>query len=556
MAEERDNGRAFRGSDTTRASVGIYQQDSSTGAGDVDTFESPYKFVDRVGVVGVDVDLALGGGGGFSVALKASLPRRQAGLETRYREDDWVDIVFTREGEPSHVLRGMIDVPAAVSGTNAKTTVVSGRTFRKPLEITPIFYDPWSDGEVEGGAVTRIFDIHRAFLGPPDVVLDALIFGFLADLGARGRANWTLPSGMVSRAATPALWSKIASPSAGTLSAPTLKIPARVGLRPDDPLVGPIVLSNPETIEELTQRFGRGAAARELLKTSQRFVHPLAYVKDFSNDPERGGVINPLTLNPYNQYVWSLAQEWSDAPICELFTDLVDGSGALLDPDGTSRATSTPGETRMAVVFRDRPFPTTSRAGESIDQGPWSRLPTAVVDWRDIGDGRALARSGAERFNAFLLAPKLFQELIGVAHQLNRPLWDPDDIVVHGLRKMDVTANYTSTSVPNALGIANTYRERLRDIHCLNHEFFSGSLPLIRCRPDIRPGMKLVVTNYHGQGGIACFYIEAVSHRWRYKAGGQTTLGVTRGVIGGDDALYQAILDAQKRYDLPAPRVV
>ena len=162
--------------------------------------------------------------------------------------------------------------------------------------------------------------------------------------------------------------------------------------------------------------------------------------------PARGG-----------ESLWAILQRWNDGPTTDMYTDLVGSDGKYL---GEGQET-TPKDTRMSFILRDKPFPTTTR--RSVDTGEKARLspsedghsqtidttgywfdekigkdgggylPVFNVQWNDIKE-RNVTRTDVARKNAFFSAPVLTQNLTGLLIDLQTPLWDTDDIQKNGLR--------------------------------------------------------------------------------------------------------------------------
>lgn len=475
-------------------------------------------------LVGVDTEKTLGQPSGHWTLMIKS----RDDFLSREVDDDWVDVSLQRYDTPYHVMRGPVDDcfldEDASGGPTVQTYILTGRDHGKVFEETPIHYDFYTDGEIEGAAALEVLQRDDAIFGAPDKATTAILFGFISDLAEgdtaqpsgtigptgttpRGRANWQLPTGMP-------LWQ------------PPYSNVRSVNLSPQ-------------------------ALLRSSNFNYRNFIQNCAiFQRGYSDDPARNGVINYNTLHPYGRGVWDLAIEWSDPSICEMYVDLIGRNATYL---GNQQA-STPASTGMAVIFRDRPFPTRSRrAGgveEAILEGPYfQHISQFKVAQRDIVRRRP-GKVGAERRNAFYASPQLIQELSPFFVKLQLPLWDTEDIRRHGLRKMDIITRYFSLLQANeqsVLGLAERYRERVRDFHCLNGHLRSGSFTLAHGRPDIRVGGRLLVMGDHDRV-LESYYIESVRHSWRLLQGIKTTLGLTRGWIGDDKSLADALNNAISRY--------
>lgn len=241
--------------------------------------------------------------------------------------------------------------------------------------------------------------------------------------------------------------------------------------------------------------------------------------------------------------LWQLGKEWSDPLFNELFTDI--------RRSGTSFDQMRPGEellpddAQMTVVFRERPFP-------NLDEGrnsPWFKLPTFEIARQDIVSD-TIGRGGAERYNAFFVAPQLTQELLDSGGiDLAEPLWNPAEISRHGLRRFDVSSKYSSANA-NLLTISRNQRERIKDWYCLNPYLLTGSIQLGLGRPDIRIGSRLLIPST-GKEPRETYYVEQVTHDWVFGRGTRTSLGVTRGFRGTDDELLNQLTEVAASYITP-----
>jgi hypothetical protein len=255
----------------------------------------------------------------------------------------------------------------------------------------------------------------------------------------------------------------------------------------------------------------------------------------FSNDPPRIG-INPNYLMPQGT-VWEMAQEWSDPMFHELFVD-------TLPPFPEVNLANEFGldDTLFTVVFRDRPFP-------SIEDGPndetgqdsaWFSLPMHIIPRQAVANAE-VGRAGMERFNAFFVAPQIAQEAVGAgAIDLYAPLWSPDDILRHGLRRFDVKSKYTSPKA-ELLTLSSRLRTRVRDWYCINPYLLSGTIALGIGMPNIHIGNRIRIPGTQGPDFDETYYVESVSNRWQFGPGMRTEMGVTRGWIGTDDSYLDAL---------------
>jgi len=397
-------------------------------------------------------------------------------------DDDWCDIVFKKFNRQWHLVRGLVkDI--------RRSRIVSGATSRSFV--------------ISGRGWSHIFEMTPIWFdrfttenlagsaayrvlptanigGTVAQVVRAFLDGFLQELNNLGRFNWKMP---------------------------------------DMPGIIP----------------GSGFLENVSIDTSH-----------FKNDPARIAV-TPSFMQPSGN-AWELAQQWSDPFFCELFPSLKyqtspfdsEHSPAV---DGVGPEAS-PLQTEMAVILRDRPFPTTADDGEA-----WSKLPLFVVPRQSIA-GDEVGRGGNERYNAYFLGPQMTQEMIGThVVELCRPIWYVNDIKRHGLRRFDISTNYLAEE-GKSLFLADTLRERLMNWYCLNPYFYNGQLTLTHGRPDIHEGSRVRIPgNIPEEDEI--YYVEGVSHEWAFGRGIRTALTVTRGWRGTEASLMTMIHKLSTYYESP-----
>ena len=523
----------FQGSETSRAEVIVYSFGDEPGLGgfglEKAVFDGPGKSGAPV-LVHVETEKSLGvAAGSFTFDVKADALGREAvaSLST----NDWVDISYTKHSRKTHKMRGQIEAiqksSTVVNGATVEVLRVSGRDFGRIFDITPIWFDIITDGDNAPGALARILDIHAAFFGDPATTVEAFLSGFLKELRGVGRSNWELPPLM----------------------------PSMIGATVD-PLTG--------------QPFGG------------YFIDNASFFdRDFLNYPYRIQPIGPGVFPSTDQRLWPFAMEWADLSLCECYTELLETyagavnvspteeespkfgiNGDILDyPDPMNDPEASRdlpiSRTIMSVIFRDRPFPTFSRVGadgvrvEDVMDGPWfKRLKTYEVS-RQQCTQIVTARNDIERKNAFYAAPRLFHEITGGFFDYNGPLWSPGDMQRHGFRRHDVTFDYLD---PNGdiLNLSFLYKQRLRDFHCMNHLFYSGTIGLGHGRPDMRVGQKLRITD-GSPSTQETYYIEQVKDAWSLGPGVRTMLGVSRGFTGSDELLVDTLSQIVAKYRRPAP---
>lgn len=491
----------FQGSETSRAEVIVYTSadepilmQSQSG---VLRFEGRSHIDASPSLINVQTHKELcGSAGTFAFEIKS---RSDIDFRALISDDDWVDIVYSRHGKNFHVMRGLVDDvrqnQTIVNGATSTTYRIAGRDFQKIFEVTPIWFDRISDGDVEGAAATRIWARNNGFFaGDVKTTVENFLFGFLEELEGKGRANWALP-----------------------VSIP----PPGVSINRLIESQGGVTLTGP----------------------GERFRNNVFYFDEqFTNQPSRSSSINPVQFEPRGAYVWPLAVEWSDPELVELYTDLLfTKSGASVRYSLEDEAVETH-QTFMSVILRDRPFLTLETS-----PSPWFALPLFIVPRQSIIQSE-VGRGGVERRNAFFVAPKLLQELSAGYLDLQVPLVSRDDILRHGFRRYDIRTNYTALATQSPiLTTSREYRDRVRDFHCLNHLFLNGIIALGHGRPDIRIGGRFRIPG-ESEDRDETYYVETVDHSWTLEQGVRSVFGVTRGWIGSDVSLINALGEVSGRY--------
>lgn len=256
--------------------------------------------------------------------------------------------------------------------------------------------------------------------------------------------------------------------------------------------------------------------------------------------PERTAISTNFMMPDGN--CWTMAREWSDPQFCEMWGDQLPENPT----DQTDLAELSIDQSRMVVMLRDRPF-VLSDAG--LDS-PWFKLPMYVVPLQQLRL-EDTGRSGLERYNAFFVSPQVMQNALGnAALDLVAPLWDTEDMKAHGLRRYDVNTNYISKDEP--LGLSEGLRRRVRDWYCLNPYFYNGGLTIMPGRPDIKVGSRVRIPGKSGgEDDQRTYYAETVTNSYQFGQGTSTQVGVTRGWIGSDASLVDALGRMVSRYDVP-----
>lgn len=429
--------------------------------------------------------------GNFTLMAKTARPTRDYyDLFDQIVDDDWVDIVFKRHGRQWHVMRGLVDEvrqSEKVSGNGATSVsfTITGRDFGKIWEQTPIWFSPQALENVHGHVAARVFT-SKPDQENSNVAGDSLVLN---------------------------------SPAAAVRGY----------------LFG--------FLEEL-EGFGRANwnPPRSVPNiTNESFVESLFLnLAGFSDLPRRTGI--DLSFIMAGGTLWDLAKEWSDPLFTELFVDLfVQGSQALQGVEVPIE------DTTMTVVFRDKPFPISvwseNWTGPNGKDSYWFSLPEFIIP-REAIVSKDVGRTGMERYNAFFVNSPLYQETLGGnAIDIVAPLWSKSDILYHGLRRFDVSSKYgiPGDDEKKLLNLVEEQREIIRDWYVMNPYLRNGTIELGIGMPDIRVGSRARIPGAKSEEQDESYYIETVSHNWAFGAGTKTSLGVTRGWRGTDDAYLDAL---------------
>ncbi len=548
-----------------------------------------------------------GNPGTFTFAFKSRNGKLWADI---IADDDWVDISFTRSttrdsgiagNKVFHVMRGLIDTitrqhVVGQGGATEDVYIVSGRDFTKIYVQTPVWFDRFVDKDYIGAAATRIIEAHEALLGAPDKTVGAFLNGFLSTQELYGRSSWTLP------------------PSMGVTKSEAFTLSAMIfGQAPD--AVPQIEL--PPGVTPSGQQLSAATGPQRIVlsgsppdATVDAFSDQVLYfTDDFEGEPTRAGAINPGSFSPGSQNVWEIATNFSDPALCELYCELLvsdDGGKTYRYPRDDEETVPPPRPgynplggkqakvTRMAVIMRDRPFPSILQL-KGLSTGEYvpyyldnvsslvvsktkNKQPLPILGSSDRSDFPPFARittygirpgetqqlnvskDGRLRKNAFFASPSLFQKLVEMTPELQVPLLQRESVSQHGLRRMDVVTNYVGlkNNIIDAFDMATNYRQIIRDHYCLSHLFYNGRCSLAVGRPDIRVGSNVILTGEQGtksppyQGALANgfhFYVEGVSHTWALERGTQTNLQVTRGYEGNLQNYTAALRAEVAKYD-------
>ncbi|UCF48581.1 MAG: hypothetical protein JSU89_15680 [Myxococcales bacterium] len=486
----------FQGTETSGAEITVYSVGDDPivfGSSGALPIVGRYRQDADHALVACNTQKIMGQAGQFSFTVKPARGVTDTLFE-RIVDDDWVDIVFRRHGRVWHTMRGTVDNVSrqrTVGGAGATqiSYTITGRDHQKQFELTPLWFNKFTHENLAGSASYRVYSIAPTLGGDPAETVQAFLISWMQELEGIGRANWPMPDTL------------------------------------------------PNTLGNFIEDIQRG------------FV-----LDGFSGVPSRVS-INPNFMEP-NGTLWSLAQEWGDPGFCELWCDLGKNSAQL----GAGEE-CTLDESTLSVFFRDRPFPLSRAVVDENNQTPtglglgrdsaWFSLPLHVVPRQQV-IADTVQRSGTERLNAFFVSPQLTQEFCRLGrNDLLQPLWSSRDIYRHGLRRYDIMTHYKHPQA-KLLTISAIQRHMARDWYAINPYLMNGTINLAVGRPEIRVGTRVRIPGDAGETTLdETYYVEGVSNDWVFGQGIRTGLNVTRGWIGDDDSLMDAVETLVDEYAQP-----
>jgi len=489
----------FQGSETSWAEVFIYSNGgdpillASKGSRNLN---GRYRTDKSHTLISVSTNKPIGGCGSFAITVKPS----RAGSDTlldQICDDDWVDIVFHRHGREWHTMRGIVGDVRRVrvvgsSGATSWAYQIPGFCFQRVFEMTPLWFNRFSRTveNVVGEPAIQVFNSIPNVGGDPAATVKGFLIGWFKKLASYGRANWVLPKSM----------------------------PGTLGTFFDD----------------ISQGWNQ---------------------LQFSGIPNRIS-IDPNFMNPQGN-LWEQAMSWADPAFLELFCD-------LKPPPEVKEDSEIPlGKGVMSINFRDKPFVLGDLLADSSGKAPdpalgvglqslWYKLPLHVIPRQQIVQDD-VGRSGSERINAFFVSPQVTQQLIKAGPiDMAAPLWNIEDIRIHGLRRYDIVSRYSMKNPGDLFTLTSLQRGMVRDWYALNPYFLNGSISLGIGRPEIRVGSRVRIPGDNRETSQdETYYVENVGHTWTFGPGLKTTLGVTRGWKGDDNSLLHAVNDQASRYSKP-----
>lgn len=470
----------FRGSYTANPELRIYPQRIGEDAIILKSSIAPSQFGE--GYLGTAMDLT-GiqtsqdmNGSSMSATFRTSVHFNPTEFDARVGVGDWFDLLFWIDQQSYHVMRGRIisitrSKFADGSGASGFVVSINGRGFESCLSETEIFADIFLDKSIAPiiwGLIATSLDSGNIILDHAETVTAAL-YGYLHSQSQEGRSLWTLPETM-----------------------PRLA----------DTLASELLL--PHMIE--------GGYGEALLSRTPKRVSYLA--------------LNLRNPTPFGQSVWTAVSSWADPEVCDLFPTLVQTNGLPLGEGPSSL-----NDTRMAIVYRDKPFIGSERHFGWLDAETDSEAPrvtTFRIDTRDIRSMQS-GRSINNLVNMVYVTPQVPNGFQMLFRYLTRPAINVASMAAYGARKKEVLTPYLVIDADNPTNpdvdilVSDAYRARIVELNVLNHILESGSIDLAKPRFDLRVGQRLVLSGEFD----ADAHIDSVSHNWQVGST-HTNVGLSR----------------------------
>ena len=557
MANSNRQKSSFVGSETSRAEVTVYPNHESEFGVPRSTMRFTTIPVREISpttehLTSVSTSKQLGATAAtFEVQIKSDRD-----LRLYIQDGDWIDITFTRHSTKHHTLRGIVmtiqQTLSATSGPTVATYTLLGSEFSLIFDEQNFWFDQVTQSDYSHWAADRIWSKDNAFVNSrPDVTVAIILRAFIQPANNTGAGFWEVPN--------------------------ELPIP----------------------------RSSDVYGSEQIKKRS--FIETLAFVSGYSHVPPRTATILPAQFTANAPSVWALAKEFADEMLCEFFVDLIDAKTVqttssknvanesytdMFIGDPYIRGPIGAGETHMAVIYRDSPFPNSVRDKDNLINAPYFKLPLVEVEPQHVLDS-TLARQGSTRKNVFFFGPTVKQDWLGTFHDFQLPLADVESIRHHGIRRLDADSRYitdyaeTDPSISEAdraalrdtfdgndklpiegllrsgeqinkdvwLQMAYDYRNIVRDLHCMNHLLQTGTIALNHGRPDIRIGTRFRILGKEPNQDFTC-YVEDVRHEWTYTTGLRTSLVVSHGWLGTDQSYVDKLKECIARYNVFTPTFV
>lgn len=433
-------------------------------------------------------------GGSFVLVLKVAPGADPVTLLEDMR-NAWVDISYGKNGVFWHCMRGMVvdrklQRSAAAAGPITNTLTITGRSFQRAYETTPLFFHPF----LLDNSYSALLNVSPTQLdGAPEVNVQTILNGLFSYIGSATnatRANWTLPPSMPVNGAT----------------------------------------------------------------LAQAVTFDLSLVDDLRTGLSRQNKsCVGATTSFEGDNVWQLAQAFCDPMFCELYTELYPkGPGTPLQnlaADPTMRHGLDPAQASMTIVQRDKPFLLASAdilrpVGTASS---YFSLPRNDLFYDELTD-LSLGGTDEERRNAFGVAFDL-AATNPTNDAFNRvPIWNLADMNEAGLRRLDASSRYTAFN-QDIGNYAAACRSLMRDCYCLSDRLYAGTLLLANPHPEMRVGnvMRLASRDDASPANTLEAYVEGVAHMWRFNEL-RTSVTFTRGFFGGTGAYLQTLAQQATQY--------
>jgi hypothetical protein len=420
-------------------------------------------------LVSCHVQAQLGGDSTFGVVCK---PEAGDTFFASLVDDDWIDIVFTKNGKRWHVLRGLISGirrTRQVMGTGVTTVTysLSGRSFQRILTDTSVYLNIGQSANTFSDLANTVTD---RLYGRLEDIQPRILLRVLQYLAENKRGSWILPVGM---------------PNQNQQFYSTLQVDTSgVGpLLPREMEIKPFTIDN-GNVWSLAQQYS-DPAFTEIYCDQVDFDRPVAQRYDL--DGTAGLGVDDTAMSVIVR----------DRPFIVVDPRL----GAAIGKDSPWFALPKLSIDRRMIVSED--------LGRSGEERLNSFNATTSFEQTTLGTPSALSFS---------------------------PVWNTADMSAHGLRKLDTTSTYFCDTSSGVSEQEFNLRRKLlfKDWYCFNPQYLNGTLQLGTGAPHIHVGTRLYVQGRVPNDDLN-FYVQGVSHSWQLGPGTKTSITVTRGYEGTDE---------------------
>lgn len=478
----------------TRVRARVYRHDADPieFVGDVDTA--------KPSIVGVSTSKSLAGVGTFTLTMKA--PRRFL-VSEEIQSGDWIVWWWEINGRAYHGTFGPITnvgrSRTSVGGATAVEFPVTCADFTRVIERTQVWFDDFSDYETNVGGKITGSRMGYTPTGSPDAVIENVLDAFLGKSGIIGGA-WVPPRGMD--------W-------IGEYFVQGLKISVSSTLGGADQ---PHFVGGDHSL--LSTKLRNGV---EVLAPGTPLLRGEVFGPEIA-------MFNPAPGTMLMQHVAGLSNDLLNEVFYDVLTEAED-LGAL-----------NVAEPVPCISVRERPFPNQTDGLSS----PWWKLPTVRRARNEGLLSDSVTSSDDERINLILLYGSSLGTGVLDQYALHPPSYHRNDIARHGIRKFERSTPFAgfgeSPSGTTWTKELETWCSLVASWYGLNHRWLAGSMSFAGVIPDARVGRRFIVDDDNDEEREQ-FYIESVAHQWRYPSAGSTSVGVTRGWRGTDEALVGAVAD-------------